>query len=116
MAKLRVRVVANAKETKIVGWQNEELVLRLSEPPIDGRANKALLSLLSKILNLSKSRLSIFRGTKSKHKIIDVLGLDIEEIKKNRQPTKAVKKLHKRRLVNSARGKRVTAENATQSQ
>ena len=49
-----------------------ELKVYLTAVPIDGRANKELIKLLSKELNISKSKISIIRGEKNKEKIIEI--------------------------------------------
>ena len=40
-AKLKVRVIPNAKKTEFTGFREDELVLRLSAPALEGKANKA---------------------------------------------------------------------------
>ena len=50
-----------------------ELKIYLTAIPVDGRANKELIKLLSRELNIGKSKISIIRGEKNKEKIIEVL-------------------------------------------
>ena len=49
-----------------------ELKVYLIAVPVDGKANKELIKLLSKELGVSKSRISILKGEKSKEKIIRI--------------------------------------------
>ena len=50
-----------------------ELKIYLTAVPVDGKANKELIKLLSKELNIGKSKINIIRGEKNKEKIIEVL-------------------------------------------
>ena len=47
-------------------------VVRVKEPPIEGRANRAVVKLLAKHLGVPESRLSIVSGLTSKNKVIEV--------------------------------------------
>jgi len=49
------------------------LKIYLTAAPIDGRANKELIKLLSEKLGVSKSKVRIIRGEKSKEKVIEIL-------------------------------------------
>ncbi len=49
------------------------LKIYLTAAPIDGKANKELIKLLSEKLSVSKSKINIIKGEKSKEKIIEVL-------------------------------------------
>ena len=60
--------------------KNDALVIRLNAPAVEGKANDALIKFLSKRLGISKSRISIIRGEKSRNKLVSVEGLRIEEI------------------------------------
>jgi uncharacterized protein (TIGR00251 family) len=51
------------------------LRVKVTAPPVRGRANAALLALLSKVLGVSKSRLSIVKGEASHNKVIAIKGL-----------------------------------------
>jgi len=68
---LVVRVVPNASRTEIVGWMADgSLKIRLAAPPVDGEANRELVSFLAKTLKLSKSDIEIANGLISKKKTI----------------------------------------------
>lgn len=58
---------------EIIGVTQENpprLKIKLSAPPVDGRANEAVVEFFSKALNLSKSRVEILNGLKSRKKDI----------------------------------------------
>jgi len=68
---LTVRVVPNASKTEFVGWMADGcLKIKLAAPPVDGEANRELVSFLAKSLKLSKSGVEITNGLISKKKTI----------------------------------------------
>ena len=76
---LAVKVIPNAGKSEVVSVKEGELSLRIAGLPEDGRANKELIRFLSKTLKISKSRISILSGEKSRHKKLlleDVFVLD----------------------------------------
>ncbi len=50
------------------------LQLKVSAPPVDGAANKAVLKFLSKELKVAKSNLEVFKGEKSRYKTVLIRG------------------------------------------
>jgi len=52
------------------------LQARVTAPPVDGRANKAICKLIAKRLGIAVSRVSVVRGEKSREKLIEVQGID----------------------------------------
>lgn len=77
---LRLKVQPNAARTEIMGIEPGapvRLRLRLSAPPVDGKANKEVLAFLSRELGIGKSSLAIVRGEKSSQK--DVLCRGVTE-------------------------------------
>jgi|YNPMSStandDraft_1061717.scaffolds.fasta_scaffold20048_2 hypothetical protein len=62
--------------------ENGVLRVHLNAPPVDGKANKALIELLAEILHISKSSIEIVRGEKGRNKQIKIKGLDDAMFKK----------------------------------
>ena len=58
----------NASKTIIAGEYSSCLKIRISSPPIEGKANAQLKTFLSKTFNLSKSRLEFLSGEQSRKK------------------------------------------------
>ena len=75
-----VRVQPNAKKSELVGFSDSAWQVRVSAPPVKGKANAALIALLSEVLSVGKSRLSIIKGTTSRNKVIAVDGLSEAEV------------------------------------
>ncbi len=63
-----VYVVPRASRSEIVGEHNGALRVRLAAPPVDGAANRELISLLAKSLSVSRSQVEIKSGHASKLK------------------------------------------------
>ena len=66
----------------MVSFAGGVLLVKVSAPPVKGKANKELIAFLSGGLGVGKERLSIVRGYISRNKIIAVEGLTQEEILK----------------------------------
>ena len=70
-----VRVVPRASKNETVGVHGDTLKVRLTAPPVEGRANEALIALLAKRLGVRKSQVEIVAGATSRRKMIRVFGL-----------------------------------------
>jgi uncharacterized protein (TIGR00251 family) len=77
---LRVRVQPRASRDEIVGERDGSLVVRLTAPPVEDRANKALCRLIARRLGVAPTRVTVLRGAKSRDKIVRVEGLSSAEI------------------------------------
>ena len=77
---LPVKVIPKSQKNEIVGWENDELKIKIMAIPEKGNANEALIGFLAKYLKLSKSRLSIYSGEQSRHKRICIDGLTLEQL------------------------------------
>ncbi|RJX17122.1 MAG: DUF167 domain-containing protein [Ammonifex sp.] len=72
---LHVRVTPRASASSVEGLSEGVLRVRVSAPPVNGRANRALLKYLGDVLSVPVSRLSILRGESSREKAVRVEGL-----------------------------------------
>ncbi|MDF1753407.1 MAG: DUF167 domain-containing protein [Verrucomicrobiales bacterium] len=85
MAELKIRVIPNAKQSCLVDWfagQDGELLrIRLAAPPVDGKANKALIVFLSKTLGVGKSDVKLVRGEKNRQKTIEIASLSSDQLR-----------------------------------
>ncbi len=75
-----VRLRPNAKQDAIETGPDGSLLARVHAPPIEGKANAALIALLAETLDLPKSCISILHGLASKNKLVKVIGLTKEEV------------------------------------
>lgn len=73
---ISVRVRAGAHREEIAGVVDGVLLVRVSAPAHEGRANRALCRLLAERLAVAPSRVVIVRGPRSREKLIEVDGID----------------------------------------
>lgn len=78
MAELRVRLTPRAHRDEVTGVREGLVLARVRAPPVDGRANAALVKLLAAALGVPPSRVSIVRGHGAREKRVRVDGVDEE--------------------------------------
>ena len=76
MARIAVRVQARARRGEIAGLRDGVLVVRVSAPALEGRANRAVCKLLADRLGVAPSDVTIVRGERAREKVIEVRGID----------------------------------------
>ncbi|RPI89436.1 MAG: YggU family protein [Spirochaetales bacterium] len=77
---LTIQVQPKAKRNEVLGFTEGILRLKIAAPPVEGKANKEVISYLSEVLDIPKSSVDIERGHTSKIKIIAINGIDRERI------------------------------------
>ena len=75
---IRVYVAPRSSASKVVGEHNGALKVALTAPPVEGAANKALVELLAKLLDVPKGAVSIASGETSRNKTVRVDGVDAQ--------------------------------------
>jgi uncharacterized protein (TIGR00251 family) len=75
-AHLNVRLRARGRKDELIGMKDRVLQARVSAPPVDGKANRALCRLIAKRVGVAPSRVSILRGEKARDKLVRVEGVD----------------------------------------
>lgn len=78
--RLRIRLQPGARKNEVVGFQGDVLRARVTAPPHEGRANQALIELLSDLLDIPKGRIAIVRGQTSREKVVEIEGLSWQEV------------------------------------
>jgi len=71
---IKIKVVTKAKEKSVTEFSGG-LKARITAPPVDGKANKALIRLIAEYYGVKNARVSIVKGVSSKDKVIKVSGL-----------------------------------------
>ena len=79
---LTVHAQAGAKRSEVAGAYGDALKIRLAAPPVDGRANAALLDFLAQRLGLARSALSLQSGQASRRKVLRVLGARADAVRR----------------------------------
>jgi uncharacterized protein (TIGR00251 family) len=73
---VHVNVKPNAKVDSITVIGNNELDIRIREVAVEGKANKYLVSYLSKVFRVPKSSITILKGFHTRHKTISIIADD----------------------------------------
>jgi uncharacterized protein len=81
-ATFAVRVHPRAKKNAITGEVGDALKVSLTAPPVDGKANDACIEFFAKLLNVPRSSVTIAAGLTSRNKMMRVVGLSAEELRK----------------------------------
>ena len=69
--KIQVKVKPNAK-TAEVSHEGASFVVKVNEPPKEGKANQAVIKLLAEHFGVPQSQVRILSGFKSKNKVIEI--------------------------------------------
>ena len=78
---LRVRVQPRASREGLAGVREGALVVRLSAPPVEGRANEALLRLVAAALDVPPSRVRLQQGARGREKLLLVAGASLDAVR-----------------------------------
>ena len=78
--RISVQAHPGAKRNEFMRFEEGVLHLKIAAPPTEGKANKKLIEFLSEVLDISKSRITIEKGTTSHRKLILVEGLTKEQV------------------------------------
>lgn len=70
---LTLHIQPGAKNTAAAGLHGEALKIKLAAPPVDGKANTALLKFLAERFGVPLSRVILKQGDKSRHKVIVIV-------------------------------------------
>ena len=81
-SEIAVRLQPRASATEIVGERHGVLVVRVTAPPVDGRANDALCRLIAKRAGVGVRSVSVVRGDGSREKLVRVRGLAAPELRR----------------------------------
>jgi uncharacterized protein (TIGR00251 family) len=75
--KIQVKVKPRSKTEDVTKEMDGNVyAVRVKEPPVEGRANRAVLKLLAKYLGVPESRLRIVSGLTSRNKVIEVMPME----------------------------------------
>jgi hypothetical protein len=85
---VRVRVQPRAARDEVAGWQEGILRVRVSAPPVEGEANRALAGVLARALGVKRSAVSLVRGERGRDKLVRVEGLTPAEVEARLGPAR----------------------------
>ena len=82
MGEVAIRLQPRARRNEIVGMRADAFLLRVTAPPVDGRANDALCRLIATAAGVAPSRVTVVRGLTSRDKVVRVEGVDDAELRR----------------------------------
>jgi len=77
---VKVHLTPRSAVEEISGRHGDALAVKVKAPPVDGRANLALVELMSRLLGIRRSRLEIISGLTSREKVVRIRGLSSAEL------------------------------------
>jgi uncharacterized protein (TIGR00251 family) len=76
---LRLRVHPGARLSAFNGMHADALKLSINTPPVDGRANKAVIAFVAAALDLPRSKCTLVAGQTSRSKTLLLTGISVDE-------------------------------------
>ena len=76
-----MRLQPRARRTEVVGERGGALVVRVTAPPVDGKANAALCALLADRVGVPTSSVSVVRGAAARDKVVRVEGVEAAAVR-----------------------------------
>lgn len=83
---IRLRVKPKAARDEIIGIQGLALKVAVREAPEKGKANRAVMKLLARLLDVASSSVSLRSGETSQDKTVQIAGLTSEECLRRLEP------------------------------
>lgn len=81
-AQIKVKLLPRSSRNEILGRDGDIFRIKVTSPPIDGKANKALIEFLAGKLGIPKGNVGIQSGKKARLKTIRIEGLDFGDIQR----------------------------------
>ncbi|CAF23224.1 UPF0235 protein [Candidatus Protochlamydia amoebophila] len=77
---IKIKVIPLASFSEKVGWEGDELKIRLAAIPDKGQANTELIRFLSSLFKIRKSSIQLIQGQTSRHKKICIQDISLERL------------------------------------
>ena len=78
---LAIRVQPHASNNEIIAdLADEQLKVRITAPPVDSAANKALTKFIAKSLDVPSRTVSLIRGDKNRSKVLFIANTDVASV------------------------------------
>lgn len=79
---LNIWAQPGAKKNMVVGEMDGAIKIKVAAPPVDGKANKELVTFIAKKLGLKKNAVTIESGEKSRRKTISIEGMEADDARR----------------------------------
>jgi len=81
MTGVEIRLHPRGGRDAVIGERDGAVLIRISAPPVDGKANAALIAFVAKRLGVTKSSVTIVRGEAARNKVIRVDGREADDVR-----------------------------------
>lgn len=81
-----LKVTPNAPKDEIIGWRGSDLTVKITAPPLDGRANDHLCRYLADVFGVSPVDVTLLSGETSRKKTVQIVGVSADEARKRLKP------------------------------
>jgi hypothetical protein len=75
---LILHIQPGAKRNEVAGLHGGALKIRLAAPPIEGRANEALLKFIAESFDVTLRQVELKQGGQSRHKVVVITGSKVK--------------------------------------
>jgi len=75
---LTLHIQPGAKRSELAGLHGEALKIRLAAPPVEGRANEALLKFIAGLFDVPVRQVELKQGGQSRHKVVAIAGSKVD--------------------------------------
>jgi uncharacterized protein (TIGR00251 family) len=82
MARITVKVHPRARRTAIAGRLGEAYKIDLAAPPVEGKANEECVRYFAELAEVPRSRVRIVSGLTSRSKLVEVEGMEQQELER----------------------------------
>jgi uncharacterized protein len=79
-AVINVKVIPKSSRSMLAGVERDVYRIKLTSPPMEGRANEELKQLLAKKLGIAKGLVRIASGEQSRTKRVEIQGLTLQRV------------------------------------
>ena len=76
---IKIKVFPNSSTNKIIKTKHNTLKIKVTSPPVEGKANKKCIAYLSKQFNIPKTKIKILYGENTRNKIIKICDLSLDD-------------------------------------
>jgi len=84
--RVELRIQPGASRTGLAGTHAGRLKLRVQAPPLDGRANDAVIEWIARTLGVPQRTVTLIRGATSRDKTVEIAGATVEQVREVLRP------------------------------
>lgn len=82
VCRLALKITPGAPRDKVLGELGDAVRIKLRAPPVDGKANDALVRFLAEKLGLHTSAIRLVAGATGRRKVVEITGLALDEARR----------------------------------